>query len=60
VLRLGSYYGRGLGLIWLNNVECKGNETSVIDCRHGLWADHNCRHEEDVGVECDAGRCPSN
>jgi len=54
VLRLDSYFGQGSGKIWLANVDCDGNETSMLNCRHNPWDAKNCNHDEDVGVECDA------
>ena len=43
--------------IWLDNVYCKGSETSLLECtRHANLAigEHNCAldHSEDVGVRC--------
>ena len=43
--------------IHLDNVICKGNETSIEQCAHNGWGVHNCRghknpYNEDVGVRC--------
>ncbi|XP_065193123.1 proprotein convertase subtilisin/kexin type 5-like [Sycon ciliatum] len=38
--------------IWLSAVNCQGNETSVLNCEHGGWGQHYCRHDEDVAIEC--------
>ena len=47
-----SYYGAGDGQIWLNQADCLGDETSIAECRHGGWGNHECTHYEDVGVTC--------
>lgn len=47
-----AYYGQGTGNIYLDNVVCVGNETSLINCKHQGWNGHNCHHFEDVGVVC--------
>ncbi|KAL9700500.1 hypothetical protein quinque_003941 [Culex quinquefasciatus] len=45
-------YKVGTGQIWLDQVVCGGNETSIDDCMHWRWGEHNCSHQEDVGVSC--------
>ena len=43
-------YGRGSGLIHMDNVRCVGNEYSLIECQH--ISRHNCGHSEDASVQC--------
>lgn len=47
-----THYGPGTGPIWLDDMGCKGTEASLSDCRAGAWGQHNCDHEEDVGLTC--------
>ncbi|XP_066428582.1 scavenger receptor cysteine-rich type 1 protein M130-like [Eleutherodactylus coqui] len=48
----GVYYGRGTGDIWLDDVECEGNERYIRDCPAKQFGDHDCGHKEDAGVIC--------
>ena len=52
-------FGGGRGLIWMDDVQCAGNEPELTWCQHTGWGRHNCVHEEDVGVCCQ-GRSTSN
>ncbi|KAK3520148.1 hypothetical protein QTP70_016255 [Hemibagrus guttatus] len=47
-----AHFGQGSGPIWLNNVQCSGNESSITQCSHSVFASHNCIHGEDAGVTC--------
>ncbi|XP_071828211.1 neurotrypsin-like isoform X4 [Apostichopus japonicus] len=44
------FFSEGTGLIHLDDVECSGSESSLLDCVH--TSDHNCGHGEDAGVSC--------
>jgi hypothetical protein len=38
--------------IWLDDLNCNGNETRLIDCKHAGWGNHDCSHIEDQVIEC--------
>jgi len=44
--------------IWLDEVECTGQEQTFANCMRGNWGVHNCKHEEDAGCICDAVNTP--
>ncbi|KAJ7377403.1 Neurotrypsin [Desmophyllum pertusum] len=47
-------YGYGYGSIWLDNLQCTGNETTLSACPHLGWGNHDdvCSHYNDAGVFC--------
>ena len=49
-------FGEGTGSIWLDDVNCDGSETSLINCpTYSASEIHNCGHYEDAGVRCGPG-----
>ena len=53
-------YGSGSGQIWLDDVNCKGSETSINECSHRGFGSHNCGHGEDIGVVCTRSKLLTN
>ncbi|XP_065426812.1 deleted in malignant brain tumors 1 protein isoform X6 [Chrysemys picta bellii] len=48
----GAQFGRGSDRIWLADVNCRGTEVALSDCRARPWGDSNCTHGEDASVVC--------
>ncbi|XP_042077558.1 deleted in malignant brain tumors 1 protein [Haplochromis burtoni] len=53
-----AYYGEGRGLIWLDDVGCFGNESSLTDCRHNGLGIHDCLHRHDANAICEIRQPP--
>uniref|UniRef100_A0A8D0DMR6 Soluble scavenger receptor cysteine-rich domain-containing protein SSC5D n=1 Tax=Salvator merianae TaxID=96440 RepID=A0A8D0DMR6_SALMN len=47
-----AYFGPGSGSIWMDDVNCKGTENSIQECRANFEGNNNCNHGQDAGVIC--------
>ena len=45
-------FGVGTGSIYLDNLGCYGNESSLLNCSSNGIGNHNCVHSEDAGARC--------
>lgn len=45
-------FGRAKKLFWMDNVRCRGDEKSIVDCRFDGWGQHDCEPAEVAGVIC--------
>ena len=49
---VASVFTNGDGQIWLDDVQCVGTESRLIDCLARPLGVHSCSHDEDAGVSC--------
>jgi len=47
-----SVFGAGEGVVWMNRVECRGNEIHLWDCPHSLKNHTDCSHKDHAGLTC--------
>nr|XP_055046941.1 deleted in malignant brain tumors 1 protein-like [Misgurnus anguillicaudatus] len=48
----GAFFGQGSGPVWLDDVICSGNESTVMDCLSMELGTSTCGHGKDAGVIC--------
>uniref|UniRef100_A0A671TCL8 Soluble scavenger receptor cysteine-rich domain-containing protein SSC5D n=1 Tax=Sinocyclocheilus anshuiensis TaxID=1608454 RepID=A0A671TCL8_9TELE len=51
-VKSSAYFGEGSGQIWMDNVNCSGNESALSKCEYHELELNDCNHSEDVGVIC--------
>uniref|UniRef100_A0A3P9LXF5 SRCR domain-containing protein n=1 Tax=Oryzias latipes TaxID=8090 RepID=A0A3P9LXF5_ORYLA len=47
-----AHFGQGSDPIWLDDVACSGNESSLTECGQRGYGSHDCHHGEDAAVIC--------
>lgn len=47
-----AFYGQAPGPILIDQIRCSNSASSILDCDHNGWGQHNCEKREDAGVEC--------
>ncbi|XP_036424497.1 lysyl oxidase homolog 3A isoform X1 [Colossoma macropomum] len=48
----GARMGQGMGPIYMNEVQCRGDEKSLWKCPHKSITAKDCKHMEDASVKC--------
>ncbi len=48
----GAVNAHGNETVWMNNVQCSGNESSIFSCSHDEWNNHSCINSRRAGVKC--------
>ena len=38
--------------VFLDDVQCIGNESSILDCERQVTGEHNCNQNDGAGVRC--------
>uniref|UniRef100_A0A672P1F3 SRCR domain-containing protein n=1 Tax=Sinocyclocheilus grahami TaxID=75366 RepID=A0A672P1F3_SINGR len=51
-VKLAEYFGKSSGQIWMDNVNCSGNESALSKCEYHELELNDCNHSEDAGVIC--------
>lgn len=40
------------GVVWLNNLSCRGNESNLVECPGIVWGAQSCFQSETAAVTC--------
>ncbi|KAI8514478.1 scavenger receptor [Branchiostoma belcheri] len=47
-----AYFVQGTGPIYMDDLRCDGNESSIFNCSYAGWTIQDCDHGQDAGVVC--------
>ena len=50
-----AFFGQETGPIWMDNMDCDGDEDTLSDCSFPGWGIVDCANGQDAGVKC--GSC---
>ncbi|KAL6460140.1 hypothetical protein MHYP_G00318990 [Metynnis hypsauchen] len=50
-----AHFGPGSGPVWMDDVNCSGLESTLMNCTFREWGESYCSHDEDAGVICSGG-----
>ena len=59
-VRTSALFGEGNGTILLDDVNCCGDESNLLQCSHSGIGQHDCSVSETAGVICEgkSAECP--
>ena len=49
--KMNAFFGSGTGIVHMADINCAGNETSLLSCSHRTMI-NNCDHQNDAGLVC--------
>ncbi|XP_061173569.1 deleted in malignant brain tumors 1 protein-like [Saccostrea echinata] len=56
VAKRSAFFGKGKGIIWMDDVECGEDDRNIAHCKKPKLGTENCIHSEDAGVICVPGK----